>query len=291
MWEDFKNLVMKGSGFTILLLVNIGFFLLVEFVDVLLFLFNTHVDFNSFVNTYLAVPANLKSLVLHPWTLISYQFVHRQFGHILYNMLMLYFGGRLFTEFLGDKRIVPLYIFSGICGAILFVLFYNIFPAFTPFASNSVTIGASASVLGIFVAIAAYIPEFIVNVFFVFEVRLKFVALFMVILDLISLNKGNAGGHIAHIGGALFGLFYAMQLKKGNDLTSIWDKISKPILSLFKTKSKMEKVYVNKDEAYNSKKKYKQEKIDSILDKISRSGYDSLSKEEKEILFKASKEN
>jgi len=170
-------------------------------------------------------------------------------------------------------------------------LFYNIFPAFTPFAPNSVTIGASASVLGIFIAVAAYIPNFVVNVFFVLEVRLKFVALFLVLIDLISLNKGNAGGHIAHLGGAIFGLIYAAQLKKGNDITNVWYSIKNRIQSLFKRKQKLEKVYSNFGSNTTLKAKHKQEIVDAILDKISRSGYESLSKQEKEILFKASNEN
>jgi hypothetical protein len=170
-------------------------------------------------------------------------------------------------------------------------LFYNVFPAFTPFASNSVTIGASASVLGIFIAVATYIPNFVVNVFFVLEVRLKFVALFLVVIDLISLNKGNAGGHIAHLGGAIFGILYATQLKKGNDITNAWYSIKNKVQGLFKRKQKLEKVYSNYNSSTAAKAKHKQEIVDAILDKISRSGYDSLSKQEKEILFKASKEN
>ena len=197
----------------------------------------------------------------------------------------------MFVEFLGEKRIVPVYIISGVCGAVLFILFYNVFPAFTPFASNSVTIGASASVLGIFIAVATYIPNFVVNVFFVLEVRLKFVALFLVVIDLISLNKGNAGGHIAHLGGAIFGILYATQLKKGNDITNAWYSIKNKVQGLFKRKQKLEKVYSNYNSSTAAKAKHKQEIVDAILDKISRSGYDSLSKQEKEILFKASKEN
>ena len=197
----------------------------------------------------------------------------------------------MFVEFLGEKRIVPVYIISGVCGAVLFILFYNVFPAFTPFASNSVTIGASASVLGIFIAVATYIPNFVVNVFFVLEVRLKFVALFLVVIDLISLNKGNAGGHIAHLGGAIFGILYATQLKKGNDITNAWYSIKNKVQGLFKRKQKLEKVYSNYNSSNVAKAKHKQEIVDAILDKISRSGYDSLSKQEKEILFKASKEN
>jgi membrane associated rhomboid family serine protease len=290
MWEDFKNLLKQGSGFTKLLLANVIIYLIIELTQVFFFLFSANIDFDYFIE-FVAVPADLKRLFFHPWSLVTYQFIHKQFGHILYNMLMLYFGGRMFVEFLGEKRIVPLYIVSGICGALLFILFYNIFPAFTPFSSNSVTIGASASVLGIFIAVAAYIPNFVVNVFFVLEVRLKFVALFLVLIDLISLNKGNAGGHIAHLGGAIFGLLYATQLKKGNDLTSFWYSIKSKIQSLFKRKQKLEKVYSNYGSTQATKAKHKQELVDAILDKISRSGYDSLSKQEKEILFNASKES
>jgi membrane associated rhomboid family serine protease len=290
MWEDFKNLVKQGSGFTKLLLANVIIYLVIELTQVFFFLFNANVDFDYFIN-FVAVPADLKRLLFHPWSVVTYQFIHKQFGHILYNMLMLYFGGRMFVEFLGEKRIVPVYIISGVCGAVLFILFYNVFPAFTPFALNSVTIGASASVLGIFIAVATYIPNFVVNVFFVLEVRLKFVALFLVVIDLISLNKGNAGGHIAHLGGAIFGILYATQLKKGNDITNAWYSIKNKVQGLFKRKQKLEKVYSNYNSSTAAKAKHKQEIVDAILDKISRSGYDSLSKQEKEILFKASKEN
>ena len=221
-------------------------------------------------------------------------FLHEGFFHILSNMIMLYFGGLLFVEYLGEKRFIATYFLGGISGALLYILVFNIFPAFSSIAPISIALGASASVLAVFVAVASYLPNFSVNLVFFGPVRLKFIALFLVILDLISIDKGNPGGHIAHLGGAMYGYFAMTQLKKGVDFSSGISKLLNWFSSLFKSQPKSKMKVTHKvprnDEAYNAMKKSKQESIDRILDKISKSGYESLTKQEKEELFKMSKE-
>lgn len=291
MFEELKSTLKSGENHIKLILINIGVFLLIQFIQVLFFLFNKSFD-TSIISNFLAVSSSPIKLLIKPWTLITYQFLHYDLRHIFFNLLMLFFGGKLFVEFLGTHRIISVYLFSGIAAALLFFIAYNVFPVFQYSAPNAVTIGASGSILGVVIAIATYIPNFTVSLFFLFEVRLKWIALAIVIIDIISISKGNAGGHLAHLGGALFGFTYAKQLKAGNDFLMKWS------VSFDKIKSKWNKLFQKspKNQYSNTAKQKKkedlknQELIDAILDKISKSGYDSLTKQEKEILFKASKE-
>jgi membrane associated rhomboid family serine protease len=294
MWEDIKQQFRGGRMASRLIIVNVAIYLVFELSLVLFHQFSNEGSGEWFL-TYTAVTSNLGSLLVKPWTIISYQFVHQRFGHILYNMLMLYFGGRLFSEFLSDKKMLRVYLGAGIAGALMYVLAYNLLPAYAVEKQYSVAIGASASALGIFVAIATYVPNFMVSLFMLIEVRLKYVAIFLVVLDVINLDNGNAGGHFTHLGGALFGFLYARSLKQGSDW---FDAILKPFVALKKTlmprSRSLKKVYESATGHSGSsafqRDKMKQEVIDRILDKISRSGYNSLSKEEKEILFHASKD-
>jgi membrane associated rhomboid family serine protease len=290
--QKIKDIYSHGTVVTRLIYVNIAVYLVIKLIGVFTFLFNVDTDVDTIALTWLAVPAGLSPLLHKPWSVLTYMFLHVDFFHVLSNMIMLYFGGKLFHEYLGARRLLSTYLAGGFFGALLFIIFFNLFPVFTNAVPFAQALGASASVLAIFVAIATYLPEFQVNLLFLGPVRLKWVALVIVLLDLISINKGNPGGHIAHLGGALFGYISIIQLKKGNDITSWISKFTNWLEGLFKRKSHMKVAYKRKrtvdDEEYNLNKKKKQQRIDSILDKISRSGYDSLTKEEKETLFKAS---
>lgn len=294
MWEELKQQFRNGQMFTRLILVNVGIYLITAISIVFFHQFSTSVS-NEFLLRYTAVTSNLGELLFKPWTLISYQFIHQQFSHILYNMLMLYFGGRLFTEYLSDKNLLRVYLGSGIAGALVYIAAYNLLPVYAVEKNYSLAIGSSASALGIFIAIATYIPNFMVSIFMLFEVRLKYVAVFLVLLDLINLDKGNAGGHFTHLGGALFGYLYAINLRKGRDwfggMSQFYENLKKRFAS---RKPSLKKVYqaASKDPAATAfqRERMKQEVVDRILDKISRSGYNSLTKEEKEILFHASKD-
>ena len=294
-FDDIKNAFRNGSAVTRFILINVAVFLLVNIVSLVFFLFSVAPQNQFNLVNWLAVPADWKQLLFHkPWTIISYMFLHEGFFHILSNMLMLYFGGQLFIEYLGESRFTSTYFLGGISGALFYILLYNIFPAFANDVPSSIALGASASVLAVFVAVATYLPNFSVNLILLGPVRLKFIAIALVVLDLINIDKGNPGGHIAHLGGALYGYLAMTQLRKGRDFSSGFNRLLQSISSVFKNKprSKMKVTHQNyrNDDAYNAAKKSKQESIDNILDKISKSGYESLTKQEKEELFKMSKE-
>lgn len=293
--DDIKNAFKNGSVVTRFILINCAVFIFVNLLNLIFFLFSIAPENQIQLLDWLAVPADWTQLLFHrPWTLFTYMFLHEGFFHILSNMIMLYFGGQLFIEYLGERRFSATYFLGGIAGALLYIVVFNLFPAFKSIAPHSIALGASASVLAIFVAVATYLPNFSVNLLLFGPVRLKFIALFLVVLDLVSIDKGNPGGHIAHLGGALYGYFAMVQLKKGRDFSSSWSNLFQKISSFFKSKPKSKIKVAHRvtrdDQAYNAQKKSKQEQIDRILDKISKSGYESLSKQEKEELFKMSKE-
>lgn len=270
--------------------VNVVIFLLVNIGNVVLRLFNfPEATVSDWMSDWLAVPSSLNSLMYKPWTILTYCFYHENFFHILFNMLWLFFMGRIFTEYLGEKKILPVYLLGGMIGAGLFILFYNLFPLFNKEVNYAVALGASASVLAVTVAIATLLPDYEVAVFLPqWRVKLKYIAVALFVMDLLSITGSNAGGNIAHIGGALFGFIYIRLLKKGHDLTLPLQQFFNRISGAGKPKIKVVYRRGNTDEDYLAKKTNNQEVIDKILDKISRSGYASLSKEEKDILFKAS---
>ena len=291
-FNDIKSNFKTGSSFTRLLYVNLGVFLIIKILSAFGFLFKIN-DVNHFIESYLSLPSNLSELVKKPWTLISYMFVHQDFLHILFNMVWLHFGSKLFLQYFNGKQLLSTYFLGGIFGGLIYISAFNIFPVFqdAPFI-NSVAIGASASVLAIFIAIATYSPNYIVNLTFIGNTFIKHIAIFLVVLDFLLIEKNNPGGHIAHLGGAIFGFLYINLLRKGVDLSVNFYTF----LSYFKfsKKTKLKKVHKkrsskNNDDIFRNKKSDKQKKINSILEKISKSGYDSLTKQEKELLFKESK--
>lgn len=246
----------------------------------------------SFFMEWFAVPANTEILLQKPWTIFTYMFLHENFIHIFFNMLMLYFGGTLFMQFLNAKKLLSTYIIGGITGAAFYILAYNYFPYFSLAVDYSLALGASASVLAILVATAVYIPEYSVSLFIFGRIKMKYIALILVLLDLLSIEKENPGGHIAHLGGALWGFSYIMFMKKNRDLYSIFNPAVKFFKNIFKRKTRLRaKNYYGRpmtDDEYNEARIDKQKKIDIILDKISKNGYNSLTKEEKDFLFSAS---
>jgi membrane associated rhomboid family serine protease len=239
-------------------------------------------------------------LLFRPWTVITYMFVHLDFFHVFFNMLMLWFSGRLFMDLLGGKRLVGNYLLGGLAGWLFYALAYNYIPGIRGQGDGSDILGASASVMAVFIGIAAYRPDMVVSLLIFGEVRLKWIALIYLVLDLVSIRQGNnSGGHLAHVGGALYGYLAATQLKKGSDWSGAFMDQLQRIGSLFTRRKgprlrveKMDrrKVRVLQDSDFNATKRAKEERVNAILDKISRSGYDSLSKEEKDFLFRASHE-
>ena len=286
--NNLKREFKQGTILNKIIYINIGVFLLFSILDVFSFMlqFNISPLLNKFY-----LPANISILIKQPWAFISYMFLHSGFLHLLFNMVWLHFGGKLFLQYLNPKQLLSTYILGGLVGGILFVITYNYMPAFQQLTNGASAVGASASVLAIVIAIATYTPNYAVKFPFIGSLKLKQIAILMVILDILSIPKGNAGGHIAHLGGALFGYLYIKQLQKGNDLSINFSIFLKRLMNTFKTKSKLKKVHkrTKSDYEFNSEKASKQKEIDKILAKIANSGYESLSKEEKAILFNASK--
>ena len=292
-WNDIKSNFKNGSSYTRLLYINIGFFLVYKILTVSGFLFQIG-NISEFVHNYLALPSIPDSFIKKPWTLISYMFVHQDFLHILFNLLWLHFGSKLFLQYFTGKQLVSTYISGGIFGGLIYILAFNIFPVFqsVPYL-GSVAIGASASVLAIFIAIATYKPNYRVNLTFIGNTPIKNIAIFLVILDVLLINKENSGGHIAHLGGALFGYLYIILLKKGYDISVNFYNII-GFFNFTKTrkprkKSRKKRSSKGNDDLFRNERSEKQKKINTVLEKISKSGYDSLTKEEKELLFKESK--
>ncbi|HLG35068.1 MAG TPA: rhomboid family intramembrane serine protease [Bacteroidia bacterium] len=285
--DELRNTFRSGDTLNILLLLNVGVFLVIRIIDAVLGLFMVSYFGSETLVSYLAVPASPDNLLWKPWTLITYQFLHYDFLHILFNLLWLFWMGKIFVEYLGMKKLLSVYILGGIAGAILFIIAYNLFPLFGSTVSQAQALGASASVLAITVAIAVFVPDYTIHLLLIGPVRLKYLALVTILLDIISISGSNAGGHIAHLGGAIFGFVYASNLKKGINIAQWFETFAQWLKSLpGKRKMKVvKKARPLSDEDFLHNKKVTQEKIDDILEKISRSGYGSLTSEERDMLF------
>lgn len=275
-----------------LIYINAGVFLLLMIVRVVLYLTGNEALYGLVVRQ-LSIPASIPALLLRPWSIITHMFIHDGFLHILVNMMWLHFGGSIFLRYLDSKRLLSTFLLGGLSGALVFVLTMNVIPIFQVQLEGSTALGASAAVLAIMVAAATTAPNHVVHLVLIGPVKLKYIALLSVVLDVLLIPQGNAGGHFGHLGGAAFGFLFATQLKLGRDLSIdflgpfAWMKNGFP-----KRNRKIKVVHsrAKNDEQFNVEKKSRQEQMDAILDKIKRSGYDSLSKTEKEILFRASKE-
>ncbi|QXV66629.1 rhomboid family intramembrane serine protease [Mucilaginibacter sp. 21P] len=287
LWQDIQYKMLKShSRLSLLIGVNVILFLAVNIVSVIWKLANNMGDdtIMYYTNEYLLLPASLPKLAHRFWTPFTYMFMHAGFFHILFNMLWLYWMGQIFEEYLGNKRTIGLYIFGGLAGGLLFVAAYNLIPGFTRIdaAANATVVGASASVMAIIIATATLLPNYTIQLFLIGPVKLKWLAIFYIVIDFIGIAGANAGGEIAHLGGALMGFIYIKQLQRGNDWVG-------GITKLFAPKPKLKVVSTN----FSAKKAVAgvphQDEIDRILDKISATGYDSLSKQEKESLDSLSK--
>jgi len=282
--QEFK----QGTVLNKLIYINVGIFLLFSILGVFSFMFQF--DLSPILNR-LYLPAKNSKLLIQPWAFITYMFMHNGFLHLLFNMVWLHFAGKIFLQYLSPKQLLSTYILGGISGGLLFIIAYNYIPALVIYTQNAQALGASAAVLAIVVAIATYTPNYSVRFPFIGIVKLKHIAIFSVALDVLSIPKGNAGGHIAHLGGALFGYLYIKQLQKGNDYSIGVTTWLNSLSNLFKPKSKLKTVHKRPktDKQFNTEKSAQQKAVDLVLEKISKSGYESLSKEEKETLFSASK--
>lgn len=286
---NLKRSFQAGSILKKLIFINIAVFVLIRLLGILLLLFNLQ-DFPILL--YLQLPASPMALLSRPWTLFTYMFTHFELLHILFNMLWLYWFGELFLQVFNERQLGGLYVLGGLAGALLFVVSYNLFPYFQEVASFSFLMGASASVMAIVFAISFYRKEIEINLLFIGRIKLIYLALFTFVIDLLAMTSDNAGGHIAHIGGALFGIWFASRYAQGKDLTAPINRLIDKLVNLGKRKPKMSVTYggrSNKDWEYNARKQQQAANIDAILDKLKRSGYGSLSADEKKQLFDASK--
>ncbi|ALJ06263.1 protease [Pseudalgibacter alginicilyticus] len=247
--------------------------------------------FNITLN-WLELPSDLGDFIFQPWAIITYAFVHYDFLHILFNMLWLYYIGKFFLNLFSPKLALNVYFLGAICGGLLFMVAYSLFP--NVFGKTHL-VGASASVRALLIFICAYMPYQEVH-FFTFRLKLWYIGFAIVILDVIGLFGINTGGNLAHLGGAALGYFYAIQYVKGRDIGKGFERYMDVITSMFKSskKSPLKTVHKNKSKVGGFTKGEfnqfnNQKKIDVILDKISKSGYESLTSEEKEFLFRAGK--
>ena len=292
--DEIKESFRKGTTLHKLIYLNLGLFLAVQIVRIVLVLSNAYDLFPGFLN-YLAVPANLEVLARRPWTLITYMFLHEGFIHILFNLLWLYWFGTVFVQELGLKKLLSTYLLGGLTGGILYVVFYNVFPVFEGVREGSIALGASASVMAVVVATATYQPDRRMHLVLIGPIKIVYIALAMFILTSMVDFSVNTGGKIAHIGGALSGFLFAYYYRRGKDLTKGFDRTMDSIATWFKPgKEKLKVTYKRStedkrstdDKEYNQQKIAEQKEIDLILDKISKAGYDSLTSREKEMLFK-----
>ena len=270
---------------------NGGVLIKLIFINSIIFILQGIIGlFYGDVAYWFAMPSTWQLLIYKPWTLVTYNFYHQGVLHFFFNVLNLYWFGKIFLIYFNEKKLLNLYLLGGIIGGVLFFIVYNAFPA--RFHSNSL-IGASASIMAIIIAVAVYAPNFKVYMVFLGEVKLIYIGLFSFILSLILINSENAGGNIAHVGGAIFGYLWVKQYRRGVDLTGGFSRFLDFFASLFKRR-KMKVIHnqpPKNDLDYNKMKVANQQEIDRILDKISKGGYDSLTKAEKEALFNFTKNN
>jgi membrane associated rhomboid family serine protease len=297
--DEIRHFFRGGSVLSILILINIGVWVLAKALTVFFYLYN-HPDIvlDKMILDYFALPANLSELASRPWTLFTYMFLHLDFWHILFNLMWLFWFGRIFLEYLTSRQLLFTYIAGGLAGGLLYILAFNIFPKFQESIDVSVALGASASVMAIVTAISFFVPNYSIQLIFIGRIRILYLAILLFIFDFFAIPTGNAGGHIAHIGGAFFGYFFSLWMRKTNYAysTGAFSALLNKIGKLFKPGPRFSSrtPYAERpktDEDYNAEKNFHQKKIDAILEKISRGGYDSLTKEEKDFLFRSSGKN
>ncbi|MDW7695093.1 rhomboid family intramembrane serine protease [Flammeovirgaceae bacterium SG7u.111] len=295
--EDFKYAWNRPNNALIkLIILNVCVFVLINLVWFISTIAKDLAIY-EFAKDNLAIPSAINQFVFKPWTLITYFFTHQDFFHILFNMLIMYWFGLIIQEFLGSKKLVALYILGGMAGGVAFLLMYNLIPFFIERGPVPM-LGASAAVYAIVIGAAAFMPEYRMSLILLGPVKIKYIAAVYIFLSFIGTTGANAGGNIAHLGGALIGFVFIKQLQKGDDWSKPISNILDSIAGLFKGRSKMKVTYKKGASVKTSNAKASQPVkpngepdqaiVDAILDKISESGYEKLTTEEKQILFKAS---
>lgn len=282
--NNLKNLKSKFDSGTIvekLIYINIFIFLFTLFISIFQDLFKND---TNFLIQWFSLDASTDSLFTKPWSLISYGFLHEGFIHIIFNLIALYFIGNLFIDYFTQKQLFTFYLLGTFFGGLFYLFSQNYFPLFE--GKTTTLIGASAGISTIFIGISTYMPNFELKIRFIGFVKLWYLAAIWVSLDVLGLTGENAGGHFAHLGGSIFGFLYINKVRNRKfnifkKLFSIFTPKKKPLKTVYKSTNNTKKNSNTKD--------FTQKQIDIILDKISKSGYDTLTKEEKEILFKQGK--
>lgn len=290
-WDEIKASFRHGTSLTRLIFINAGIFLIIKILEMISVLASSP-ELATTAISYLAVPASVGALATKPWTPVTYMFLHQGFIHLLFNMLWLWWFGKIFMSYLDQRKVVSLYLMGGLAGALLYIIIFNLFPAFAGAVNVSVALGASASVMALVIATAVYLPEMELHLLFLGRIKLKYLALITFLITSVFDFSVNTGGKIAHIGGAMMGLAYGYGLKNGKDIGAWLNSIIDFFVTLFRPGRRMKVTYKKPktDYEYNKIRAERQKAIDHILDKISKGGYDSLTREEKEILFSESQQ-
>ncbi len=292
--DRLKHAYRAGNVLTRLIFINVFVFVILKVIGVFFTLFNVYaLDMVAF----LGVPSHVPLLLNRIWSPITYMFVHEGFLHLLFNMLWLYWFGKIFLQYFSGRSLGSLYVLGGLAGALLYVAAFNTIPYYNDMGRGWM-IGASAAVMAIVMGAAFYRPETRINLLFLGQIKIVYIAVFAFVLDFLSLGSPtNPGGHVAHIGGALLGYLFAIRYQKGKDITQWMSSAIDWFVGLFKPRVKQPRMKVKyksetrseSDWDYNKRKKTEQDEIDSILDKLKQTGYSGLSSEEKKKLFDASK--
>ena len=306
-YSDINRRFNAGNISAKFIYINVGVFILIRLVIIFFHLFLREATFLQ----YLEMPSNPVFFLYRPWTIITYMFVHLDFLHILFNMLWLYWFGKIFLQFFTGRQLGGLYMLGGIAGGALFLITYNIFPYLKQLSTMSYLVGASASVMAIVFAVSFYRKDYKINLLLIGQIKLIYLAIGVLLIDILAITSENAGGHIAHIGGALLGILFAAQYQRGKDITGFINRLidwfvnlfsRKPVFKTYRTekrsqkKSEAEKRFSQSqehrpetDDEYLRRKNEENRMVDAILDKLKRSGYESLSADEKKKLFEASR--
>ena len=303
LFEDFRNEFNKPNNTLVqLILVNIVVFLVLLLTKIGLTMAQNLTVYYA-IREQLMMPGGLQDFIRKPWTVFTYFFTHDEIFHILYNMLFLYWFGRLIDEYLGSRRLVGLYIMGGLAGGLLYLAMYNLVPYFQNQSDSARMLGASAAAFSVAVGAATLLPNYTFHLLFFGAVRIKYIVFFFIILSVAQSAGLNAGGNLAHLGGALMGFCYVKLLQNGTDLGRPINWIADSWNNLLKPKPAVKVSYRQRSSASTQAGSYSsasssspistpdQDEVDTILDKISRSGYESLTREEKQKLFRASQRN
>jgi len=285
----------KDNGLYKIIAINLLAFLVLMVLRVFLTIGGSEATYRSIISIFM-MPASVPQFLMQPWTIISYMFLHEGFLHIIFNLLFLYWFGLLVQEYLGSRKLVNLYILGGIAGGLLYMILYNIAPYFSDKVDGALMLGASAGVYAIVVAAATLRPDTQFQLLLIGPVKIKYIAIFYVLVAFANSAGANAGGELAHLGGAAMGFVYILQLNKGIDLGKPVQAVGMFFEKLFSQKSNVKVTYrrdgesarkktTKSDSATSSTSSSTQEEIDRILDKIADKGYDNLTKEEKRKLF------